>query len=138
MNTNLSDDVNVHTTAVHRVLGAPVKDPAVHQKASEISRGSGVLEITRGPGTAGRFLLADDIVAAGRHPDSAVFLDDITVSRHHAEIRWLDDEYWIIDAGSLNGTYVNGTQVQSLPLTSGDEIQIGKFRLAFTCQHQVR
>ena len=64
MNTNLSDDVNVHTTAVHRVLGAPVKDPAVHQKASEISPGSGVLEITRGPGTAGRFLLADDIVTA--------------------------------------------------------------------------
>ena len=94
--------------------------------------------INRGPGPGGQFLLADDVVAAGRHPDSAVFLDDITVSRHHAEIRWLDDEYWIIDAGSLNGTYVNGTPVQALPLTSGDEIQIGKFRLGFTCRPQDR
>ena len=106
-------------------------DVAVHRKASEVRPGSGVLVINRGPGPGGQFLLADDVVAAGRHPDSAVFLDDITVSRHHAEIRWLDDEYWIIDAGSLNGTYVNGTPVQALPLTSGDEIQIGKFRLVF-------
>ena len=100
--------------------------------------GSGVLVINRGPGPGGQFLLADEVVAAGRHPDSAVFLDDITVSRHHAEIRGLDDEYWIIDAGSLNGTYVNGTPVQALPLTSGDEIQIGKFRLGFTCRSQDR
>lgn len=109
-------------------------DVAVHRKASEVRPGSGVLVINRGPGPGGQFLLADDVVAAGRHPDSAVFLDDITVSRHHAEIRWLDDEYWIIDAGSLNGTYVNGTPVQALPLTSGDEIQIGKFRLTFACR----
>ncbi|BBZ54395.1 MULTISPECIES: FHA domain-containing protein [Mycobacteriaceae] len=113
-------------------------DVAVHRKASEVRPGSGVLVINRGPGPGGQFLLADDVVAAGRHPDSAVFLDDITVSRHHAEIRWLDDEYWIIDAGSLNGTYVNGTPVQALPLTSGDEIQIGKFRLGFTCRPQDR
>ncbi|OKH84013.1 hypothetical protein EB75_05890 [Mycobacterium sp. ST-F2] len=132
--TNVSDDVTVHTTAVHRVLGAPTKATAAHQKASEILPGSGVLVITRGPGAGGRFLLADDVVDAGRHPDSAVFLDDITVSRHHAEIRWLDDEYWIVDAGSLNGVYVNGNQVQSLPLTTGDEIQIGKFRLTFACR----
>ena len=54
------------------------------------------------------------------------------MSRHHAEFRWLDDEYWIVDTGSLNGTYVNRVQVQSLPLSSGDQIQIGKFRLTFT------
>ena len=113
-------------------------DVAVHRKASEVRPGSGVLVINRGPGPGGQFLPADDVVAAGRHPDSAVFLDDITVSRHHAEIRWLDDEYWIVDAGSLNGTYVNGIQVQALPLTSGDEIQIGKFRLGFTCRPQDR
>ncbi|MGX9671955.1 FHA domain-containing protein [Mycobacterium sp. HM-7] len=132
------DDVAVDATAAHRVIGAPAGGHAVRKSASEVRPGSGVLVITRGPGAAGRFLLADDVVAAGRHPDSAVFLDDITVSRNHAEIRWLDDEYWIIDAGSLNGTYVNGIQVQSLPLTSGDEIQIGKFRLTFTCQQHDR
>ncbi|KAB7758043.1 MULTISPECIES: FHA domain-containing protein [Mycobacteriaceae] len=134
----LGDDVTVDATAAHRVIGAPAQGHAVRRRGSEVRPGSGVLVISRGPGSAGRFLLADDVVAAGRHPDSAVFLDDITVSRNHAEIRWLDDEYWIVDTGSLNGTYVNGTQVQSLPLTSGDEIQIGKFRLTFTCQPQDR
>jgi pSer/pThr/pTyr-binding forkhead associated (FHA) protein len=129
------DDVTVDATAIHRIIGEPATGRAGRQKASEVRPGSGVLVITRGPDSAGgQFLLADAVVAAGRHPDSAVFLDDVTVSRHHAEIRWLDDEYWIIDAGSLNGTYVNGTPVQSLPLTNGDEIQIGKFRLAFTCR----
>ncbi len=133
-----SDDLTVDATAIHRIIGEPAKMTAAQQKASEVRPGSGVLVITRGPGPAAQFLLADGVVAAGRNPDSAVFLDDVTVSRQHAEIRWLDDEYWIIDAGSLNGTYVNGTQVQSLPLTSGDQIQIGKFRLTFTCQQQSR
>ncbi|MDR3661425.1 MAG: FHA domain-containing protein [Mycobacterium sp.] len=135
---HLSDDVAVHATAVHRAIGEPAKGHALHPAVAGVRPGSGVLAITRGPGTTAQFLLADAVIAAGRHPDSAVVLDDITVSRHHAEIRWLDGEYWIVDAGSLNGTYVNGTQIQSLPLTSGDEIEIGKFRLTFTCQPQVR
>lgn len=133
----LGDGVT-HPTAAHCAIGEPAKGHALHPAAAAVRPGTGVLVITRGPGAAARFLLTGGAVAAGRHPDSGVFLDDITVSRHHAEIRWLDDEYWIIDAGSLNGTYVNGTQVQSLPLTSGDEIEIGKFRLTFTCQEQGR
>jgi hypothetical protein len=133
-----SDDDAVDATVIHRVIDERADDHAPRRQASEVRPGSGVLAITRGPGPGGQFLLADGVVAAGRHPDSVVFLDDVTVSRHHADIRWLDDEYWIIDAGSLNGTYVNGTQVQSLPLTSGDEIQIGKFRLSFTCRAQDR
>ncbi|MCT7364976.1 FHA domain-containing protein [Mycolicibacterium llatzerense] len=134
----LGDDVTVHTTAIHRVIGEGATGHAGHQRVSEVHPGSGVLAITGGPGPGGQFLLVDDVVAAGRHPDSAVFLDDITVSRHHAEIRWLDGEYWIVDVGSLNGTSVNGVQVPSLPLTSGDEIQIGKFRLSFICRPQGR
>jgi pSer/pThr/pTyr-binding forkhead associated (FHA) protein len=78
--------------------------------------------------------MSQAVTVAGRHPDSTVYLDDATVSRYHAEFRWLDDEYWLIDTGSLNGTYVNGELVQSLPLADADEIQIGKFRLTFTCQ----
>ena len=134
----LGDDVAVHATAIDRVIDEGAEGHAGHQRVSEVRPGSGVLAITGGPGAGGQFLLADDIVAAGRHPDSAVFLDDITVSRHHAEIRWLDGEYWIVDVGSLNGTSVNGVQVPSLPLTSGDEIQIGKFRLSFICRPQGR
>ncbi|MUL47116.1 FHA domain-containing protein [Mycobacterium sp. CBMA293] len=78
-----------------------------------------------------RFLLDRKIIGAGRHPDSAILLDDITVSRYHAQFRWLEDEFWVIDVGSLNGTYVNGVRVQSLPLNNGDEIQIGRFHLTF-------
>ncbi|WP_396911162.1 FHA domain-containing protein [Mycolicibacterium sp.] len=136
-----ADDLNEHTTGTHRALPDPTTDiPSTPPtpKASEALPGTGVLEVTRGPNPGARFLLADQVTAAGRHPDSPVFLDDITVSRHHAQFRWRNNEYWVIDTGSLNGTYVNRTQVQSLPLTSGDEIQIGKFRLTFTCQPQQR
>lgn len=96
--------------------------------------GSGVLTITHGPHTGARFLLSGDVTATGRHPDSEMLLDHITVSRQHAQIRWLDNDYWIIDSGSLNGTYVNLVKIQSIPLTHGDGIQIGTFRLTFTCQ----
>lgn len=130
------EDASLHTAAVHRAANAPIAAPAPHAPSAGqgASPGSGVLVITRGPSMGGRFLLTNPVTAAGRHPDSPVFLDDITVSRRHAEFRWLDDEYWIIDSGSLNGIYVNQVQVQSLPLSSGDEIQIGKFRLTFTCR----
>jgi pSer/pThr/pTyr-binding forkhead associated (FHA) protein len=125
-------------TAVHHTLSEPraVTGPRKAPEATRATLGSGVLAVTRGPIVGAQFVLTRLVTAAGRHPNSDVFLDDITVSRHHAEFRWLDDEYWIIDTGSLNGTYVNRVQVQSLPLSSGDQIQIGKFRLTFTYQPQ--
>jgi pSer/pThr/pTyr-binding forkhead associated (FHA) protein len=67
----------------------------------------------------------------GRHPDSDIFLDDVTVSRKHAEIRRGDDGFGLHDVGSLNGTYVNRERVEEAPLASGDEIQVGKFKLVF-------
>ena len=67
----------------------------------------------------------------GRHPDSDIFLDDITVSRNHAEIRREGDGFSLHDTGSLNGTYVSRERVEEAPLASGDEIQIGKFKLVF-------
>jgi pSer/pThr/pTyr-binding forkhead associated (FHA) protein len=96
--------------------------------------GSGVLVITRGQNEGDRFLLTDSMTVLGRDGDCGVFLDDVTVSRRHAELRYFDGEYWVVDAGSLNGTYVNRKPVHTSPLTSGDEIQIGKFRLSFICQ----
>ncbi|ART67616.1 hypothetical protein BTO20_02550 [Mycobacterium dioxanotrophicus] len=121
-------------TAVHHALSEPAADPNPRRvpTAKGAFLGSGVLAVTRGPIVGAQFILTQPVTAAGRHPNSDVFLDDITVSRHHAEFRWLDDEYWIVDTGSLNGTFVNRVQVQSLPLSSGDQIQIGKFRLTFT------
>ena len=93
--------------------------------------GSALLIVQRGPNAGSRFLLDVDVITAGRHPDSDIFLDDVTVSRRHAEFRREGGEFVVIDVGSLNGTYVNREPVDSAVLGNGDEVQIGKFRLVF-------
>lgn len=100
----------------------------------ELSAGAAMLVVKRGPSAGTRFLLSKDVTGAGRHPESDIFLDDITVSRRHAEIRRIEDGYSIVDMGSLNGTYVNKIRVEESGLSSGDEIQIGKFKLIFFCK----
>ncbi|MCJ7653605.1 MAG: FHA domain-containing protein [Actinobacteria bacterium] len=97
----------------------------------ELSAGAAMLVIKRGPSAGTRFLLTKETTTAGRHPESDVFLDDITVSRRHAEIQRAGSAFRIVDMGSLNGTYVNKSRVEETDLESGDEIQIGKFRLIF-------
>lgn len=93
-----------------------------------------MLRVVRGPISGTKFALGHSYTTAGRHPDSTVLLDHITVSRRHAEFRWIDGHYWVIDTGSLNGVYVNQIQVESVPLVNGDQIWIGKFDLVFTCR----
>jgi pSer/pThr/pTyr-binding forkhead associated (FHA) protein len=93
--------------------------------------GSAVLVVKRGPNAGSRFLLDQPVTSAGRHPNSDIFLDDVTVSRRHAEFRSENNEFRIVDIGSLNGTYVNREPVASAVLAKGDEIQISKFRLVF-------
>jgi len=93
--------------------------------------GSALLVVKRGPNAGSRFLLDQDTTSAGRHPDSDIFLDDVTVSRRHAEFRRESGDFVVVDVGSLNGTYVNREPVDTAVLTSGDEVQIGKFRLVF-------
>ena len=93
--------------------------------------GTALLVVLRGPNTGARFLLDDDEVMSGRHPDSDIFLDDVTVSRKHAVFRRTDSGFVVRDVGSLNGTYVNRELVDEAALTTGDEVQIGKFRLVF-------
>jgi len=97
--------------------------------------GSALLVVQRGPGAGSRFLLDTDQVNAGRHPDSEIFLDDVTVSRRHAEFRRSGDEFTVSDAGSLNGTYVNRDRIDRVQLKDGDEVQIGKYRLVFFAGH---
>jgi pSer/pThr/pTyr-binding forkhead associated (FHA) protein len=89
------------------------------------------LVVKRGPNAGSRFLLDQAVTTAGRHPTSDIFLDDITVSRRHAQFRCVSGEFKVVDADSLNGTYVNREPVDSAVLTNGDEVQIGKFRLVF-------
>jgi pSer/pThr/pTyr-binding forkhead associated (FHA) protein len=93
--------------------------------------GSALLVVKRGPNAGSRFLLDQTMTSAGRHPDSDIFLDDVTVSRRHAEFRQDGEEFLVVDVGSLNGTYVNREPVDSAVLANGDEVQIGKFRLVF-------
>ena len=96
-----------------------------------LPRGSALLVVQRGPSAGSRFLLDMDVVTAGRHPDSEIFLDDVTVSRRHAEFRRGPDGFTVRDVGSLNGTYVNRDRIDSKVLSGGDEVQIGKFRLVY-------
>ncbi|MGH3765562.1 MAG: glycogen accumulation regulator GarA [Pseudonocardiaceae bacterium] len=93
--------------------------------------GSALLVVRRGPNAGSRFLLDRPTTSAGRHPDSDIFLDDVTVSRRHAEFRREGGEFVVVDVGSLNGTYVNREPVDTAMLANGDEVQIGKFRLVF-------
>jgi pSer/pThr/pTyr-binding forkhead associated (FHA) protein len=93
--------------------------------------GSALLVVKRGPNAGSRFLLDQDVTTAGRHPDSDIFLDDVTVSRRHAEFRREGGGFVVHDVGSLNGTYVNREPVDTAVLANGDEVQIGKFRLVF-------
>ncbi len=97
----------------------------------ELAPGTGMLVVVRGPNAGSRFLLDRDTTTIGRHPDSHIFLDDVTVSRRHAEVKRQDTDLSVSDLGSLNGTYVNGDRVETRLLTSGDEVQVGRFKLLF-------
>jgi hypothetical protein len=93
--------------------------------------GVGMLVVKRGPNAGSKFMLDADVTRAGRHPESDIFLDDITVSRRHAEFQRGESGYIVRDVGSLNGTYLNRERIDEDPLANGDEVQIGKFKLVF-------
>lgn len=97
----------------------------------ELEAGTALLVAARGPNSGARFLLDRPVTTVGRHPESDIFLDDITVSRRHAELRVEagGSQFWVYDVGSLNGTYVNGERADKRLLASGDEVQVGKFKL---------
>lgn len=97
----------------------------------ELEPGQALLVIKGGPGAGETVLINSDVTRAGRGTDSDVFLNDITVSRRHVEIIREGNRFTIKDAGSLNGTYVNRERVDAAELSSGDELQIGKFKIVF-------
>ena len=92
---------------------------------------SALLVVRRGPNSGSRFLLDSDTTTAGRHPSSDIFLDDVTVSRRHAEFVRAGEGFAVRDVGSLNGTYVNRDRIDETQLAGGDEVQVGKYRLVF-------
>ena len=93
--------------------------------------GSALMVVRRGPNAGARFLLDADLTSVGRHPNADIFLDDVTVSRRHAEFLRQGTSFTVKDLGSLNGTYFNGERIDTASLTDGAEVQVGKFRLTF-------
>ena len=129
-------EASVETTSVFRAdLLKEMESGAGHDPAvpgvEGLPEGSALLVVKRGPNAGSRFLLDQPVTTSGRHPDSDIFLDDVTVSRRHAEFRMEGDKFEVVDVGSLNGTYVNREPKNSAALSNGDEVQIGKFRLVF-------
>ncbi|MFP3989947.1 FHA domain-containing protein [Streptomyces sp. E11-3] len=110
----------------------PTLSPEAQAAVDALPLGSALLVVRRGPNSGSRFLLDGELTTAGRHPQSDIFLDDVTVSRRHVEFRrGADGVFTVADVGSLNGTYVNRERIDSVALSNGDEVQIGKYRLVF-------
>lgn len=118
----------------HPTMSIPsqeIPSPAHPQSSKSPVAEVGVLLVRRGAKAGSRYILDEEVTSIGRHPESDIFLDDITVSRRHADIRRNGNEYVVTDVGSLNGTYLNRHRVESSPLLDGDLLQIGKFKLMF-------
>ena len=127
-----SETTSINLTPVREEPTITPKLSAEEWSAVEaLPYGSALLVAHSGPNMGARFLLDSDVTTAGRHPDADIFLDDVTVSRRHVEFRRTARSFEVVDTGSLNGTYVNHDRVDSLELKSGNEVQIGKFRLTF-------
>jgi hypothetical protein len=123
-----TDAVEVTTAAID--IGT--FDQSEHlEGVPELAPGTAMLVVVRGPNAGSRFLLDRDTTTIGRHPDSHMFFDDVTVSRRHAEVERRDEDFTVSDCGSMNGTYVNGDRVETRLLVSGDEVQVGRYKLLF-------
>lgn len=105
--------------------------PEEQAAIAALPSGNALLIVRRGPNLGARFLLDADVTTAGRHPEADIFLDDVTVSRRHAEFRRHGTQFEVRDLASLNGTYLENERIERSPLTDGDEVQVGKYRLTF-------
>lgn len=138
---NSSGEKKVELTSTFQLSLRPVGDPVEELLANatpeerevitQLDPNSAMLIILGGPGKGARFLINEEVTKIGRAPENEIFLDDITVSRRHAEMVREKNRFSIKDMGSLNGTYLNGSVITENNLNSGDELQIGKFRLHF-------
>lgn len=134
-----ADNTEVRATQQFRDdLGSMIRARATDLTIDEreaveaLPSGAALLVVRRGPNLGARFLLDQDVTVAGRHPAVDIFLDDVTVSRRHAEFRRNGTEFSVADLGSLNGTFCDGSRIDGeLLLTDGAEVQVGKFRFTF-------
>lgn len=133
-NSGSSNDTTAHFTddfvAQLAAMEAGIS-PDEQEAIAALPSGSALLVVRRGPNVGARFLLDSDSTVAGRHPDADIFLDDVTVSRRHADFTRVGSTFQVHDLGSLNGTYFDGVRIESALLSDGAEVQVGKFRLTF-------
>ena len=102
-----------------------------HPDRERFSTDTGLFVVESGPKAGARYGLEADLITVGRHSQADIFLDDVTVSRQHVEVERSGDGYRVRDAGSLNGTYLNGDRIESARLNDGDVLQVGRFKLLF-------
>lgn len=127
--TSISINRDGQTPVPERAL--ETLSPADRGVISELGEGSALLLVQKGPNAGARYLLNSDLTTVGRNPENDIFLDDVTVSRKHAEFHRNGLVFTVKDNGSLNGTYVNGDIAEATELVNGDSVQIGKYRLLF-------
>lgn len=129
-----------HPTALHETVSTDLETMLTEPISLEdVPEGTaGMFVVRQGPKRGSRIHLDSDQITIGRHPESDIFLDDVTVSRRHAEVRRVGDSFEVADAGSLNGTYVNQIRIEQERLSDGDELQVGKFKLVYIALGQDR
>ena len=121
-----SDDLAAQLATIDSSVSSEERDAV-----NSLPSGSALLVVRRGRNSGARFLLDADVTTVGRHPNADIFLDDVTVSRRHAEFTRRGTGFEVRDLGSLNGTYYDGVRIESAQLADAAEVQIGKFRLTF-------
>ncbi len=128
---DVKEDHTIILAKVDPLQDAPGAQDNVVVSLDNIASGTAILVVRSGEEEGEYFVLDTPVVTIGRHADSTIVLDDITVSRRHSEIHHSDNRYVVKDAGSLNGTYVNNRRIDVVELMQGDELQVGKFHLVF-------
>jgi pSer/pThr/pTyr-binding forkhead associated (FHA) protein len=121
-------EVENDPTVIYVPLSERAEHPLTKDEAAHVGGFEGyALVVEQGPRAGLTFVLGEGNTTVGRHPENDIFLNDVTVSRHHCRFVLNGDELQVEDSGSTNGTYVNESRVDAASLTPGDEVLVGRF-----------
>lgn len=130
---NSGDDMEATRNFSEDLIESDLESLSDEERAAvdALPSGNALLIVRRGPNQGSRFLLDADVTTVGRHPNADIFLDDVTVSRKHAEFKRAGKIFTVTDLASLNGTQYKNDRVDNAELENGSEVQIGKYHLTF-------
>jgi len=128
---DIKEDHTITLSKVDPLQDAIGDSDDIRVDLDDIPAGRAILVVRGGEDEGKYFEISAPLTTIGRHEESHICLDDITVSRQHSEIHESGGRYIVRDAGSLNGTYVNQRRIDVAELSQGDELQVGKYRLVF-------